>query len=42
MELSDSKWLCNLAFMVNTTKYLSELNVKLQGSNQPLNSHTQN
>lgn len=37
-ELSDSKWLCDLAFMVDITKYLSELNVKLQGPNQLLSS----
>jgi len=38
MELSDSKWLCDLGFMVDITKYLSELNVKLQGPNQLLSS----
>ncbi|ROL33046.1 General transcription factor II-I repeat domain-containing protein 2B [Anabarilius grahami] len=38
VELSDGKWLCDLAFMVDITKYLSELNVKLQGSNQLLSS----
>lgn len=38
LELSDSKWLCDLAFMVDITKYLSELNVKLQGPNQLLSS----
>lgn len=37
-ELSDNKWLCDLAFMVDITKYLSELNIKLQGPNQLLNS----
>ncbi|KAJ8038488.1 General transcription factor II-I repeat domain-containing protein 2A [Holothuria leucospilota] len=37
-ELSDSKWLCDLAFMVDITKYLSELNVKLQGPTQLLSS----
>nr|KAF6492436.1 hypothetical protein HJG59_009639 [Molossus molossus] len=37
-ELNDSKWLCDLAFMVVITKYLSELNVKLQGPNQLLSS----
>nr|KAF6444323.1 hypothetical protein HJG59_008614 [Molossus molossus] len=35
-ELSDSKWLCDLVFMVDITKYLSELNIKLQGPNQLL------
>lgn len=30
-ELSDSKWLCDLAFMVDITQYLSEMNIKLQG-----------
>ncbi|KHJ42031.1 hypothetical protein D918_07921, partial [Trichuris suis] len=29
-KLNDSKWLCYLAFMMDITKYLSELNVKLQ------------
>lgn len=38
MELSDSKWLCDLAFMVDIPKYLSELNVKLQGPKQLLSS----
>ncbi len=38
VELSDNKWLCDLAFMVDITKYLSELNVKLQGPNQLLSS----
>ncbi|KFD45115.1 hypothetical protein M513_14008 [Trichuris suis] len=37
-ELCDSKWLRDLAFIVNITKYLSELNVKLQGPNQLLSS----
>ncbi|KAM4043803.1 general transcription factor II-I repeat domain-containing protein 2-like [Anomaloglossus baeobatrachus] len=37
-ELRDSKWQCDLAFMVDITKYLSELNVKLQGPNQLLSS----
>ncbi len=27
VELSDDKWLCDLAFMVDITKPLSELNV---------------
>nr|KAF6500962.1 hypothetical protein HJG59_007983 [Molossus molossus] len=35
-ELNDSKRLCDLVFMVDITKYLSELNVKLQGPNQLL------
>lgn len=38
VELSDSKWLCDLAFMVDITKYLSELNVTLQGPDQLLSS----
>nr|KAF6460617.1 hypothetical protein HJG59_011522 [Molossus molossus] len=37
-ELNDSKWLCDLVFIVDTTKYLSELNVKLQGPTQLLSS----
>lgn len=37
-ELSDSQWLCDLAFMVNVTKYLSELNLKLHSPNQLLSS----
>ncbi|MBN3322622.1 GTD2A protein, partial [Atractosteus spatula] len=37
-EHNDSKWLCDLEFMVDITKYLSELNVKLQGPNQLLSS----
>uniref|UniRef100_H3APJ3 HAT C-terminal dimerisation domain-containing protein n=1 Tax=Latimeria chalumnae TaxID=7897 RepID=H3APJ3_LATCH len=36
--LNDSKWLCDLAFMVDIIQYLSELNVKLQGPNQLLTS----
>ena len=38
VELTDSKWLCDLAFMVDIAKYLLELNVKLQGPNQLLSS----
>ena len=37
-ELKDSKWLCDLAFMVDITKYLTKLNIKLQGPNQLLSS----
>ncbi|MBN3306574.1 GTD2B protein, partial [Amia calva] len=33
-----SKWLYDLTFMVDFAQYLSELNVKLQGPNQLLNS----
>ena len=33
-ELSDSRWLCDLAFMFDISKHLSELNKKLQGPNQ--------
>ncbi|CAH2307089.1 general transcription factor II-I repeat domain-containing 2B-like isoform X1 [Pelobates cultripes] len=38
MELNDRKWLCDLAFMVDITKYLSELNIEVQGPNQLLSS----
>nr|KAF6460534.1 hypothetical protein HJG59_011448 [Molossus molossus] len=31
-ELNDSKWLCDLAFMVDMAKYLSELNIKLNST----------
>ena len=37
-ELKESKWLCGLAFMVDINKYLTELNIKLQGSNKLLSS----
>nr|KAF6469809.1 hypothetical protein HJG59_011166 [Molossus molossus] len=37
-ELNDSKWLCDLAFRAYFTKYLSELNITLQGPNQLLSS----
>ncbi|KAK3888606.1 hypothetical protein Pcinc_007332 [Petrolisthes cinctipes] len=37
-ELSDTKWLCDHAFMIDITKYLSELNVKLQYPNQLFSS----
>lgn len=33
-ELSDSKWMSDLAFLVDISKHLSELNVTLQGPNQ--------
>ena len=32
-DLSDSRWLCDLAFMFDISKHLSELNKKLQGPN---------
>ena len=38
VELSDNRWLCDLAFMVDISKHFSELNIKLQGPNQLLNS----
>ena len=38
VELSDNRWLCDLAFIVDISKYFSELNMKLQGPNQLLNS----
>ena len=38
VELSDNRWLCDLAFMVDISKHFSQLNIKLQGPNQLLNS----
>ena len=38
MELSDGKFLRDLAFMVDIIKHLSELNIKLQGPNQLISS----
>ena len=38
MELSDGKFLSDLVFMVDITKHLSELNIKLQGPNQLVSS----
>ena len=38
VELSDKWWSCDLAFMVDISKHFSELNIKLQGPNQLLNS----
>ena len=37
-ELSDNRWLCDLACMIDISKHFSELNTKLQGPNQLLNS----
>nr|KAF6462259.1 hypothetical protein HJG59_011297 [Molossus molossus] len=37
-KLNDSKWRSDLACMVDITKYLSVLSIKLQGSNQLLSS----
>ena len=37
-ELEDENWLCDLAFMVDITKYLNDLNVQLQGPDQLLHS----
>ena len=33
VELSDNRWLCDFAFMVDMSKHFSELNIKLQGPN---------
>ena len=38
VELSDNRWLCDLAFMVDISKHFSRLSIKLQGPNQLLNS----
>ena len=35
--MEDDQWLNDLAFLVNITKYLAELNVKLQGKEQCVN-----
>ena len=32
--LNDDEWLSDLSFMVDMTKYLSDLNIKLQGKDQ--------
>ena len=37
LKLSDSRWLCDLAFMIDISKHFSKLNIKLQGPNQLLN-----
>ena len=36
--LDDDQWLNDLAFLVDITKYLADLNVKLQGRNQFVNN----
>ena len=38
VELSKNRWLCDVAFMVDISKYMSELNIKLQRPSQMLNS----
>ena len=35
--MEDDQWLNDLAFLVDITKYLAELNVKLQGKEQYVN-----
>ena len=37
-ELEDENWLCDLGFMVDITKHLSNFNVQLQGPDQLLHS----
>ena len=37
-ELSDDKWMCDLAFMVDLTKHLFDFNVKLQEPNHLLSN----
>ncbi|KAJ0181964.1 hypothetical protein K1T71_002686 [Dendrolimus kikuchii] len=36
-ELSDPKWICDLAFLVDHTSYLNDLNLKLQKQGQLVN-----
>ena len=36
-SMEDDQWLNDLAFLVDITKYLAELNVKLQGKEQCVN-----
>ena len=36
-QLSDKKWVADLAFMVDIAEHLSDLNLKLQGRNQLVN-----
>ncbi|GBP41690.1 General transcription factor II-I repeat domain-containing protein 2 [Eumeta japonica] len=36
-ELSDPKWICDLAFLVDLTGYLNDLNLKLQKQGQLVN-----
>lgn len=33
-EINDPKWICDLAFLVDITKHLNDLNTKLQGKDQ--------
>lgn len=37
LELSDSKWLCDLAFLVDITGHLNNLNLKLQKQGKLVN-----
>ena len=36
-ELSDPKWICDLAFLVDLTGYLNDLNLKLQKQGKLVN-----
>ena len=38
VDLSDNRWLCDLAFKSDINKHFSKLNIKLQGPNQLLHS----